>query len=177
MIPVIKKILFTTDLTESSHHAFNYAVSVASRYGATITIIYVMEEPSRSYSEKVKDFLGEEKWQQVQQSHEQHARQVLIGKKQEASVIREALDEFSGEAQKNFPEPGFAIEEIVVTSGNVVEEILSESQARGCDLIVMGYHIRGKFEEAVLGSTSRRVLRRSKIPVMLVRLPEETDSD
>ena len=76
MIPEIRKILFTTDLTEGSHHAFNYAVSVASRYGATITIIYVMEEPSRSYSEKVKDFLGEEKWQQVQQSHEQHARQV-----------------------------------------------------------------------------------------------------
>jgi nucleotide-binding universal stress UspA family protein len=177
MIPEIRKILFTTDLTEGSHHAFNYAVSVASRHGATITIIYVMEEPSRSYSEKIKDFLGEEKWQQVQQSHEQHARQVLIGKKHEASVIREALDEFSGEAQRNFPEHGFALEEIVVTSGSVVEEILSESQDRDCDLIVMGYHVRGKFEEAVLGSTSRRVLRRSKIPVMLVRLPEEMDSD
>jgi nucleotide-binding universal stress UspA family protein len=63
-------------------------------------------------------------------------------------------------------------DETVVTRGSVVDEILAESRDRGCDLIVMGYHVRGKLEEAVLGSTTRRVLRRSKIPVMLVRLPE-----
>lgn len=40
-------------------------------------------------------------------------------------------------------------------------------------LIVMGYHSRGKLEEAVVGSTTRRVLRRSKIPVLLVRLPDD----
>ena len=64
-------------------------------------------------------------------------------------------------------------DDIVVAKGNIVEEILAETQARGCDLIVMGYHSRGKLEEAIMGSTTRRVLRRSKIPVLLVRLPEE----
>lgn len=64
-------------------------------------------------------------------------------------------------------------DEIVVANGNVVDEILAETQARGIDLIVMGYHSRGKLEAAMMGSTTRRVLRRSKIPVMLVQLIEE----
>ena len=67
-------------------------------------------------------------------------------------------------------EIGVITEEIVVARGNVVDEILSEAQTRGCELIIMGYHVRGKFGEAVLGSTTRRLLRRSKIPVMLMQL-------
>ncbi|HSO63140.1 MAG TPA: universal stress protein [Desulfobacterales bacterium] len=42
-------------------------------------------------------------------------------------------------------------------------------------LIVMGYHPRGRLEEAIIGSVSRSVLRRSKVPVLLVRLPEQVD--
>ena len=64
------------------------------------------------------------------------------------------------------------MDEIVVVSGAVVDEIIHAAQQKNCDLIVMGYHIRGHFEEAILGSTTRRLLRRSKIPVMLVRLPD-----
>jgi nucleotide-binding universal stress UspA family protein len=37
----------------------------------------------------------------------------------------------------------------------------------------MGYYARGKLQDPILGSTPRRLLRRSKIPVMLVRLPED----
>jgi nucleotide-binding universal stress UspA family protein len=87
-------------------------------------------------------------------------------------VIREALEEFCEAAQKDHAECEYMTDETVVTRGNTVDEILTESRDRGCDLIVMGYHVRGKLEEAVLGSTTRRVLRRSKIPVMLVRLPK-----
>ncbi len=38
MVPEIKKILFATDLSKNARHAFNYAVSAAHSYGATITI-------------------------------------------------------------------------------------------------------------------------------------------
>jgi len=65
------------------------------------------------------------------------------------------------------------MDEIVVVRGNVVDEILSEVQNRNCDLIVMGYYARGRLEDALLGSTPRRLLRRSKIPVMLVRLTRD----
>jgi nucleotide-binding universal stress UspA family protein len=36
----------------------------------------------------------------------------------------------------------------------------------------MGYHARGRLEEAIVGSVSRSVLRRTRVPVLLVRLPE-----
>jgi nucleotide-binding universal stress UspA family protein len=44
------------------------------------------------------------------------------------------------------------------------------------DLIVMGYHPRGRLEEAIVGSVSRSVLRRTQVPVLLVRLPERVDA-
>ena len=173
MIPQIKKILFTTDLSQESRYAYDYAVSAADRYGATITILHVMEEISPSTNIHLKSFIGEEGWQKLQENHEQEARQILIGKKKEGAMIREALHEFCKEAQKDHAQCEFMTDDIIVTRGNVVDEILAETQTRGCDLIVMGYHSRGKLEETVMGSTTRRVLRRSRIPVLLVRLPDD----
>ena len=173
MLPDIKKVLFTTDLTKQAHHAYNYAMSIAGHYGASITILYVMEEPSHTYSDQLKEFLGEERWQSVQESHEEHARQVLIGKRREAAIIKDALGKFTEEARKDLEVVKSVDAEVVVTSGSVVDEILSEAHSREADLIVMGYHVRGKLGEAILGSTTRRLLRRSNIPVMMVRMPEE----
>ena len=173
MVLEIKKILFTTNLSKKSRHAFDYAVSLANRYGAAITIMYVMEGMSTTADHRLKDFLGEEMWQDIKETHEQEARKILIGKKKEAALIRQKLDEFCGEVKAEFGDDSFVTDEIVVAEGNVVDEILTEVQSRGCDLIVMGYHVRSKLEEAVLGSTTRKVLRRSKTPVMLVQLVEE----
>ena len=71
MVPEFKKILFPTDLSNESRHAFDFAVSIAGRYGAEITILHVMEGISEPSSAHLRDFIGEEKWQQLQESHEQ----------------------------------------------------------------------------------------------------------
>lgn len=172
MVPEIKKILFTTDLSPSSRLAFDYAVSLADRYGAVITVLHVMEEVSHASNVHIKTFLGEKKYQELQESHEQEAKQILIGKRREGAMIKAALEEFCEAAQKDHDECEFMTDETVVTRGNIVDEILSVSRDIKSDLIVMGYNVRGKLQEAVLGSTTRRVLRRSQIPVMLVPLPE-----
>jgi nucleotide-binding universal stress UspA family protein len=173
MIPEFKKILFTTDLSKNSHTAYYYALSLASRYGAGITILHVMEEMSASSGARLRDFIGDERWDEIKESHEQEARQALIGKKREGSVIHQALGDFAEQAHRDLDDRGIAVDEILVTRGNVVDEILQEAQNRQCDLIVMGYHVRGKLEEAILGSTPRRLLRRCSIPIMLVRLPAD----
>ena len=170
MVPEIKKILFTTDFSKSSQKALAYAVGLANQYGASITILHVMEESSISSGAHLKDLLGEEKWGQMKEMHEQQAKQVLIGKQREASLIGEALGNFCQEAREDLGH--FSIADLVVTKGNVVEEIVSEAQSHQCDLIVMGYHVRGKLEDAISRSTTRRVLRRSKIPALLVRISE-----
>jgi len=53
-----------------------------------------------------------------------------------------------------------------------VDMILAERERTNCDLVVMGSRGRGILSGAVLGSTSRRVLRRCDKPVLVIRLPE-----
>lgn len=175
MIAEIQKILFATDLSAGSRQAFNYAATLAGRQGAGLVILHVMEEQSSSSSAYLKSFLGDQRWQQIKESQENAARQMLIGKQREGALIRETLGEFCEAAKAELGHPQLSTDDIIVTRGNVVDEILAIARDRSCGLIVMGYHTRGKLGEAFLGSTTRRLLRRGQIPVLLVRLPEAGD--
>lgn len=171
MIPEIKKILFTTDLSENSKDAFNYALALASQHCADIILLHVLQDsPSSSLDVHLKGFLGEERWKELKKSHENEARQILIGKKKDSGIITQALGEFCESAKAEIDKAEISTEDIVVSRGNAVDEILLVAENKKCDLIVMGYHVRGKLGEAFLGSTARRVLRRGKIPVLLVRI-------
>lgn len=171
-VPKIKKILFTTDLSRQTRHAFNYAAGLAHQYGATLTILYVMEDVSASQSANLRAFVGSDRWRDWEKSQEQQVQQILIGKKREGVMIREALGDLFTAAQKELPEKNLRSDEIVVTQGDIVDCISQEAEARQVDLIIMGYHPRGRLGEAIIGSVSRSVLRRSKVPVLLVPLPE-----
>ncbi len=46
MIPQIKKILYTTDLSDNSIEVFKYAMHSARKYDAGIIILYVLESLS-----------------------------------------------------------------------------------------------------------------------------------
>lgn len=172
MVPHIKKILFPTDLSKASRNAYGYAVALAQKFDAAITILHVMEDAADEGTTALRDFLGEQRWQQLQKGHEQEAREILIGKKREGAMIREALGAFADKAGQELGEANIKMDEIIVVRGNVVEEIIGESIKCNCDLIIMGYVARGKIGEAIMGSTSRRVIRGSNIPVMLVKAPE-----
>jgi nucleotide-binding universal stress UspA family protein len=117
-------------------------------------------------------YLGRDKWQEIVDIQKQEARQVLIGKKKEALVIRDALMALCDEAKNDHAECQFIMDDldVVVSEGNVVDEILAEAGKRHCDVIVMDYRARGKIEGAVVGSTSQRLLRSSHIPVLLIRM-------
>ena len=171
-IPQIKKILFTTDLSNQTRHAFNFAVGLASQYAASLTILYVMEDLSPTQSANLQGFIGDERWEELRQSHEQEIRQILIGKKREGSMIQQSLGEMLTATQAGLPEKKVPATEIVVTQGDTVDCIVQEAHARQVDMIVMGYHPRGRLEETIIGSVSRSVLRRTDVPVLLVRLPE-----
>ncbi len=57
----------------------------------------------------------------------------------------------------------------VVTEGDACEEILRVAQLQRADLIALGTHGRGGLPRLVLGSVAEGVLRRSKVPVLVVR--------
>ena len=173
-IPQIKKILFTTDLSKQARHAFGYAVGLASQYGAGLTILYVMEDTPQVHGEDFIDFLGEKRWAEIQKSHKEEVRRILIGKKREGAMIRQALEEMLASAQDHLTDRNRPSDEIVVTRGDAVDGIVNEARSRQIDLIVMGYHAKGRLEAAVAGSVSRSVLRKTEVPVLLVKLPEDS---
>ena len=69
-IPVIKKILYTTDLSENARYAFSYAVSLANQYDAKITILHVLEELSPTALWMVGDIIGEKRWSTLKDEKE-----------------------------------------------------------------------------------------------------------
>ncbi|MBN1106314.1 MAG: universal stress protein [Deltaproteobacteria bacterium] len=163
VIPQIKKILYVTDLSKNARHAFAYAISMANRYGAGVTILHVLED-KQSYADLlVITELGSEKWQEIRKANEMKVMEMLKGR----------LQDFCGEASSELPECPFITDEVLVKIGDPVEEILKEAYEKNYDLVVMGAHGHGMIADAMIGSVSRRVLRRCKKPVLVVRLAAE----
>ena len=163
MLPVIKRILYATDLSESARHAFGYAASLADRYGAKIVILHVIEDFSPSATFQLAAMFGEDKWKEIRKRQE----------KEVMETIRKRLETFYREAWPDTVARDFGIVDVVVKTGEPVNQIMEQAEQTGCDLIVMGTHGQGMFAEALMGSTARRVVHRSRTPVLVVRLPEE----
>ena len=168
----VKKILYATDLSENARFAFAYAVSLADLYSAAITIIHVLPEVSQLLDQSVIGYISAERWDEIKSQQMNEAKEALIGQRREHLAIKEALHQFSEDVKQQQKGAGFATDEIIVVRGNPVEEIIKTAEERDCDLIVMGTHGQGTLADVMLGSTARRVIRRSKIPVLVIRLPE-----
>lgn len=169
----IKRILFATDLSDNARYAFAYAVSLANLYGAGITFLHALTETPEAVDRGVIGHIGAERWEAIKTQHYQEAKETLTGKKRDYVPIREVLDQFCEDTKAGQADQDFVTDEIVVIRGNPVDEILEQAEKRDCDLIVMGTQGHGFLEDVLLGSTARRVIRRSKKPVLVVRLPEE----
>ena len=167
----IKKILFATDLSESSVYAFSFAASLATRYGAGITLLHVLFNNPDSDA-AVQSVISEDEWKEIRQRHYADVRETLIGKKRDHVIIKEVLETFTENANTASDEGGFVADEILVVKGDPVDQILATADKRNCDIIVMGSHGRGGLVSALIGSTAKKVVRQSKKPVLVIRLPK-----
>ena len=162
MIPEIKRILYATDLSENARHAFAYAASLANRYQGKITVLHVLEELPHSAQMRVAAIVGKDKWQEMQKDNE---GEVL-------SKIRTRVEEFCKDVGNDLADCPFIVDEIIVKSGVPADEILDQSMGIGCDMIIMGTHGHGIIGNVLMGSVARRVVRRSRIPVLVIRHPD-----
>jgi nucleotide-binding universal stress UspA family protein len=169
----VKKILYATDLSENARYAFAYAVSLADLYNAAITILHVLPEVPELLDQSVIGYISAERWEEIKSQQLEEAKEALIGKRREHLAIKEALLQFSEDVKQQQQGAGFTTDQVIVVRGNPVEEIIKNAEERNCELIVMGTHGLGTLADAMLGSTARRVIRRSKTPVLVVRLPED----
>jgi len=174
MIPEIRKILFATDLSENARYAFKYAADIAARYNAEIVILHVMEDVPHNAELAIIDMLGDKEWKELRAQHEKNNMDSLVGKISENKLIKLALGSLGGRDSAELPPDADQDVEIVVQSGNVVEEIIAQSESKGCGMIVMAYRSRNMLAESIIGGVCRKVLRRSKKPVLLVPMPDRS---
>ena len=165
MIPEIKKILYPTDLSENARYAFGFAVSLANHYDAQITVLHVVEEISSFARSMVREVMGENRWED------------LIKKKETEIItnLKSRLAQFCNDVGQQQPDCPFVVDNTVVVTGHAVDQIVRYTAELDVDLVIMGSRGKGGLADVTMGSTSRRVLRRCKKPVLIVCPPENND--
>jgi nucleotide-binding universal stress UspA family protein len=163
MLPTIKKILYATDLSENSRLAFGHAASLAKQYQAEIIVLHVIEPVNPNVYMHISGAMGETEWVNLQGDYENLMVDNLGTK----------LRIFCQDMQTDFQEINIKDDNLVIRKGMSVDEILSTASERDADIIVMGTHGYGMVKDALVGGTARRIVRRSDIPVLVVRSQEE----
>lgn len=142
----INRILYATDFSQSSNAAADYALTLAELAGATLHVLHVIGE----MADARRSLIPASALEQLEKNVELHAL------KEMETFCR---DKFAGRIEYRT--------QVVV--GIPFKEILTHSAAEAVDLIVLGTHGRTGIEHVIVGSTSERVVRRSTIPVLVVR--------
>lgn len=153
MLPKIKKILYATDLSSGADHALGYALSIAMSSDAKISIINVNERMSN------------------QKNIEMRSENFEIAKQKLTEKIKKNLlsyTEAAGDKECVFSK---CVDNIYVTAGMPVDIIIEKAKDGDYDLIVMGTHGHGFLYSALIGSTAKRMISQSPIPVLVVRIP------
>ncbi len=169
----INKILYATDLSENARFAFSYAVSLVNLYEAHLVLLHVLIDDA-DLEDKLVGHVGAEQLEEIKRQQLEDARQALIGKQKKSETIRRVLNSFCGCVAGGMGEQPCVCDEIVIESGNPAEQILAQATIQGCDLIVIGSHGQGTSENKLIGGTAKQVLHRSRIPVLMVRLPDDS---
>ena len=169
MIPRIQKILYATDLSPNSVYALRYAMNSAIKHNADIIILHVFEKVDPAGNAMLDLYFYEEQHQKV--FNERITKTKAIVEKRLKAIYENELKEL-----KNTPEFKDIAISIEVCVGFPAEKILSKAEELNCDAIIMGTHSKGVIANTFLGSTAKRVLRRTRKPVLIIPLPKgETD--
>jgi nucleotide-binding universal stress UspA family protein len=166
MIPKIQKILYATDLSSNSIYALRYAMNSAIKHTADIIILHVFEKVDPASHVMLDLYFYENRHQEILDKHITETK----------ALIKKRIKTIHENELKNNPEFEKIAISIEICEGFPAEEILSSAEELNCDEIIMGTHSKGVIANTFLGSTAKRVLRRTRKPVLIIPLPkEETD--
>lgn len=147
----VKNILLPTDFSKTSLTASEYAVELANQYNAKLHVLNVLEKTPPILAIKSLD-LSREK-------------------------IIESID---ADAQAQIDECVRKIKKIknievvaAVRKGIDYEEIIKYSKDKKIDIIVIATHGRTGILHTLLGSVAEKVIRYSKVPVLVTTPPSK----
>jgi len=140
-----KTILFTTDFSDISKKTFAHALSMAKLCGARLYIFHVVD----TSGEAAGFYLPHLAFEKLEEEMKA-AAEAMIKK-----VFSKKLGSF-----KDY--------ELQVRMGTPNKEIARFAEENNVDLIVMGTYSRGGIDRLLFGSTTDRVIRKVKCPVLAI---------
>jgi universal stress protein A len=146
----LRKILVPTDFSEHAQEAFLHAAAIARWSGAELIVLHIVEkfmDHSLVYSD-------------VWPFHKPIRQYYKELEERTAARLEAKVNEHVGS--------GVAFR-VIVTTGTPAVEIVSVAEREGVDLMVIATHGRGGIAQALLGSTTDRVLRKAPCPVLVIR--------
>jgi nucleotide-binding universal stress UspA family protein len=144
----IARILCPVDFSESSQHAFAYAIAIARWYGSRVTALHVLVN-----------------WPAVNAIPSLYP---AVSQPMALGNLREELLAHTTRFVEQAHAPDVQTDAAVEEAPDVHREILAQAAARAADLIVMGSHGRSGFDRFVLGSVTDKILRKAEPPVLIV---------
>lgn len=143
---VPKRILVPSDFSPASDHAFTYASHLASRFGARLHVIHVLEPVSSP------EFAG--------------LPETPAFSKEEVAMAKKAFRAWANSAG------AAAATKLVFRNGFAVHEIVEAAKGLDIDLVIMAALGRTGSKHFCIGGTAERVVRAAPCPVLLVREKE-----
>lgn len=158
----VSKILYATDLSPEAPQAYQYVLFVAKQFGADITCLHVLDKPSGEIASTLAGYLPIDKPKELTDKNLHDAMGEML-RRDEQDYIKKLV----GSGEETSPsELGIRSVQKVVY-GVVEDEILKQADKIGADLIILGAH-RKPNSDKYFNSMSKRVLRKSKVPVTIV---------
>ncbi len=144
---VVKAILVPTDFSETACAAVRCAAGLAEVFGASLTLLHVVEDV---IAQGLMSGVGSGASESVQDE-----------------AVRDAMAKFD-QCLAAPPLNRTGVHRAVV-AGDPFDGIMQYAQEHHVDLIVIGTHGRTGLAHALLGSVAERVVRLSPCPVLTVR--------
>ena len=136
------------DFSEFSTKSYEYAHSIAQRYGAKLFVEHVVQPLTMGYPYYAfPESVNQVYWDLTTDA---------------AKHLKEVVQKY----QWNGIHPEFFVQE-----GFVTDSILAFAEKQSVDLIVMGTHGRRGIDRLTMGSVTEQVLRKAHCPVLAVRRP------
>lgn len=148
---MVKNILFATDFLSHSNRAFKYAIDLKEKYQSKLVVLNINEE-FLSKNEMVMSRVGVDK---IKKTNEEIA---LNSKKMFEKMIT------------NINIKNLLDVKMIQRKGIASKEIIKYANSINSDLIIIGSNNHSKISELLIGSTARKVINNSKIPVLVIPL-------
>jgi len=147
----MKKILVPIDYSSHSDNAVSYAIEIAKKINADIHLFHGLEAPELIAMPGFMVWPAEDFSEMKEEADEDMEK--YLSKLKENPVYQ----------QPYFPNITFSTSIGITTQ--VINEAIIEQQP---DLVIMGMEGKGKIDRFFLGSTSKQMIEKASVPILLV---------